>query len=317
MVSSSERDAPFSDPIPSHTNLIGRRLLASGRRVNSPPPDEPLVDRGYHPLATLTLLTSTDRSQQLRSFAMTTSLTPALFCLFVGTVLAQDAPPYVKHCKGSDPKLIDCIIKALHHLRPYLAKGIPEIQMPTVEPFRMEDLSLALTSGPNGYKIVLRDMDIFGASNFTVQKLKLGHNGAPFEAKIKIPRLNLNAKYTSTGVLIILPASGNGTFHANLGDIQANVRGTVSEFIKGGKNYLRVDKLDFDLAIKETRMQVQKIFNNNRILTEATNLFLRENGQEILKIMMPQLKTKLALVFKKVSNQLLSNVPIDVFYTED
>lgn len=44
--------------------------------------------------------------------------------------------------------------------------------MPTVEPFKMEDLSLALTSGPNGYKIVLRDLDIYGASNFTVNKLK-------------------------------------------------------------------------------------------------------------------------------------------------
>ncbi|CAA9998701.1 unnamed protein product [Nesidiocoris tenuis] len=180
----------------------------------------------------------------------------------------------------------------------------------------MEDLSLALTSGPNGYKIVLRDLDIYGASNFTVNKLKLGKNGAPFEAKIRIPKLSIDAKYTSTGVLIILPANGNGTFLANLGDIQATVRGNVSEMIKDGKSYLHVNKLEFDLTIKDARMQVRKIFNNNRILTEATNLFLRENGHEILKIMMPQLKTKLATVFKKVANQLLSNVPIEVFYSE-
>lgn len=44
--------------------------------------------------------------------------------------------------------------------------------MPTVEPFRMDDLSLALSSGPNGYKITLKEMDIYGASNFTVTKLK-------------------------------------------------------------------------------------------------------------------------------------------------
>lgn len=50
---------------------------------------------------------------------------------------------------------------------------------------------------------------------------------------------------------------------------------------------------------------------------EATNLFLRENGQEILRIMMPQLRQKLAAVFKRVANQLLSNVPVEVFYTED
>ncbi|KAK9497010.1 hypothetical protein O3M35_012804 [Rhynocoris fuscipes] len=189
--------------------------------------------------------------------------------------------------------------------------------MPTVEPFRMDDLSLALTSGPNGYKIVLRDMDIYGSSNFTVTKLKLGYNGAPFEAKIKIPKMSIEARYTSTGVLIILPASGNGTFNANLADILATVKGTVREVNKNGKDYLHVDKLDVDLAIKDARMSVRKIFNNNRILTEATNLFLRENGHEILRVMMPQLRQKLATVFKRVANQLLSNVPIEVFYSEN
>jgi hypothetical protein len=46
---------------------------------------------------------------------------------------------------------------------------------------------------------------------------RLGHNGAPFEAKIRIPRMNIDARYVSSGVLIILPASGNGTFNARMG----------------------------------------------------------------------------------------------------
>ncbi|CAH1399000.1 unnamed protein product [Nezara viridula] len=242
----------------------------------------------------------------------------ATSAVILTSVLSQETiPPYVKHCKGSDPHLIDCLISALHHIRPFLAKGIPEIQMPTVEPFRMDDLSLALTSGPNGYKITLKEMDIYGSSNFTVTKLKLAQNGAPFEAKIRIPKMSINARYTSSGVLIILPASGNGTFNAHLGDILATVKGQMREINKDDKKYLHVDKLDVDLTIKDVRMAVKRIFNNNRILTEATNLFLRENGQEVLRVMMPQLKQKLAAVFKRVANQLLSNVATEVFYTEN
>ena len=60
----------------------------------------------------------------------------------------------------------------MHHLKPYLATGIPEIELPTVEPFLMDELSLSLTTGPNGYKVSLKEIDIFGASNFTVSKLK-------------------------------------------------------------------------------------------------------------------------------------------------
>ncbi|XP_067013907.1 protein takeout [Anabrus simplex] len=238
--------------------------------------------------------------------------------LFVGclhTVLAKDTqiPPYVKQCRMGDPKVIDCFIGALHHVRPYLAKGIPEIEMPSVEPFRMDELSLSLTTGPNGYKVTLRDLDIYGASNFTVTKLKLSENGAPFEGRIRIPELKINARYTSSGVLIILPASGNGTFHATLGDILAIVTGKVSNPVREGKQYLHIDTLNMELAIKSVRMHVKKIFNNNRILTEATNLFLRENGHEVVKAMMPQLKGKLSGVFMKIANQLLTHIPTEMF----
>lgn len=222
-------------------------------------------------------------------------------------------PPYIRQCKENDPKLTECAVLALHHIRPYLKQGIPEIEMPPVEPFRIDSLSLALTSGPNGYKITLRDVDIYGASNYTISKLKLSKNGSPFEAKVKFPRMNIDAKYTSSGVLIILPASGNGTFHADFNDVTANVRFNTFASKKNSKTYYTVDKLDLDLNIKHANMAVKKIFNNNRVLIEATNLFLRENGDEVLKVMMPQLRTKLAAVFKKVANTLLNHVPVEQF----
>jgi len=40
---------------------------------------------------------------------------------------------------------------------------------------------------------------------------------APFEGKVRIPKMTMDAKYASTGVLLVLPANGNGTFHADLG----------------------------------------------------------------------------------------------------
>jgi hypothetical protein len=45
----------------------------------------------------------------------------------------------------------------------------------------------------------------------------LSHDGEPFQAHIKFPELKINARYTSSGVLIILPASGQGNFHSTLG----------------------------------------------------------------------------------------------------
>lgn len=82
-------------------------------------------------------------------------------------------------------------------------------------------------------------MEVYGASNFTVKTIKyenlnftkwhwkfvkpvlnfsrLGGGDSPFEAVVTIPKLKIKAKYTSSGVLIIIPASGGGEFNAIFG----------------------------------------------------------------------------------------------------
>ena len=49
---------------------------------------------------------------------------------------------------------------------------------------------------------------------------------------------------------------------------------------------------------------------------EATNLFLKENGHEILKAMQPQLQKKLSSEFSGIANQLLKHVPREKFIIE-
>lgn len=80
--------------------------------------------------------------------------------------------PYIKQCREDDPKLTDCIISAINHVKPWMAKGIPEVGAPGIEPFVIDELSLSLTSGPNGYKIILKNLEAFGASNYTIDYLK-------------------------------------------------------------------------------------------------------------------------------------------------
>lgn len=142
--------------------------------------------------------------------------------------------------------------------------------MPSVEPFIMDHLQLQLTGGPQGYRVHLRNMEIFGASNFTVEDIKLSEEGKPFSARIAIPTLKIKAKYQSTGVLIIIPASGNGDFGALFDGVIAKVRGHVSFDKRDAGTFMHVDSLDLDLAIKKVRMNVSKIFNNSKLLSKCT-----------------------------------------------
>lgn len=49
---------------------------------------------------------------------------------------------------------------------------------------------------------------------------------------------------------------------------------------------------------------------------EATNLFLRENGIEVLRAMQPQLQKKLSVEFTGIANQLLKHVPRESFLVD-
>lgn len=55
-----------------------------------------------------------------------------------------------------------------------------------------------------------------------------------------------------------------------------------------------------------------KFFFSNHA-AEATNLFLRENGIEVLRAMQPQLQKKLSAEFAGIANQLLKHVPRESF----
>lgn len=58
---------------------------------------------------------------------------------------------------------------------------------------QMDELKLSLTGGANGYTIRLKELLVRGASNYTVEDIKLG---SPFEAVIRMPTLVLDAQYT-------------------------------------------------------------------------------------------------------------------------
>lgn len=98
---------------------------------------------------------------------------------------------------------------------------------------------------------------------------RLSENNRPFEARISIPRLTIRAKYSSSGVLLIIPASGAGDFDGVLDGVVADLKGQVSTFDKTDKTYLHVDNLAMELNVKKVRMHIAKVFKNNRILSKC------------------------------------------------
>lgn len=64
------------------------------------------------------------------------------------------------------------MIKSIEQLRPKLAVGIPELDIPRLEPIDLGDLLVAGSNTPNGLTITAKDIQSYGASDFQIRKIE-------------------------------------------------------------------------------------------------------------------------------------------------
>ncbi|XP_055384446.1 uncharacterized protein LOC129614083 [Condylostylus longicornis] len=239
-------------------------------------------------------------------------LSLAIIACGIATNILKETPEYIIPCHKTED-LEKCITTEIAHIRPFLAKGIKEIELPPIEPFIMDEFTLQLTEGSNGYKITMMNIEVSGASGFEVKNLKLTE---PFSATVSCPELRIESAYTSSGVLLIIPASGGGNFHGRFEGVVGNLTGKFSTKKVGDYSFIHIDAFKVNLDIKKAHMSISGAFNNNEVLSRATNLFLQENAGEVLRAMQPQLQKKLAQEFAKIANQLFKHVPVEIFYVD-
>lgn len=77
---------------------------------------------------------------------------------------------FIQVCKKSDPNA--CIFNSVNRLKPYLVAGIPEYDIPSLEPIVLGDVIVAGERTGQGLYIDAHDIKAFGASNWTLKDLK-------------------------------------------------------------------------------------------------------------------------------------------------
>lgn len=75
---------------------------------------------------------------------------------------------YIYPCSGQDADVDACLTYAANHLANHFKEGIPELGVPAVEPIAIDEIQIALGSGPDGYRAIFKDIEAFGVSNLTV-----------------------------------------------------------------------------------------------------------------------------------------------------
>lgn len=79
---------------------------------------------------------------------------------------------YILPCSRSDPQINQCVKKSFNHLKPFLGKGLPEINVPALEPLVVEQMNMDNDAGAVRIKARFSEITAKGASNYTIREVR-------------------------------------------------------------------------------------------------------------------------------------------------
>ncbi|XP_068152962.1 circadian clock-controlled protein daywake [Drosophila tropicalis] len=230
----------------------------------------------------------------------------------LGVILAQQQPYYLQQCPRDESLINDCLRDSGNKLVHYLQKGVPELDIFEIEPVVIDEIGIVLGGGPDGYRALFRNIQAYGVSNITVTNVRSDLDSLQFQLTCEIPRIRVKAQYRSTGVLILVKASGAGDYWGEYEGVKAKIyfKALANEGADG-RTYLTTDSVKMDFNVKDIQMGVDNIANGNSVIQAALNLFINSNSQELLKEMKPALRTKLTLVIRNFMDRIFAKIPLD------
>ncbi|XP_050310040.1 circadian clock-controlled protein daywake-like [Anthonomus grandis grandis] len=222
-------------------------------------------------------------------------------------------PEYILPCYKSDPNLNKCLQGTFNHLRPYLVNGLTDINVPSIDPFKLDKIVIENGQGPLKVKASFYNVTAQGAQNYTVEKINANVDDYIIEIGFKFPRMDIRGKYDVNGNVLLFPVRSKGDFWAIFLDIEAAAKIYGVEFIRDNVRYMRVEKMLVDFKLKKSRFRIRDIINHSNIIGEAMNNFLNNNSEEIIREMKPAARLSIARHFKGFLNSAFMQLPLKIW----
>ncbi|CAG9768267.1 unnamed protein product [Ceutorhynchus assimilis] len=229
---------------------------------------------------------------------------------------AQNPYYFIKQCHISDTDVNQCLRQSTNYLVSNIRRGVPELNLNDPEPVFIDEIQLALGSGPDDYRAIFKNIEAYGVSNCTVTAVRSDIETNQFQFTLYIPKISATAKYESSGILLLIRASGGGNYWGEYEGVKVKAYLRASKALgEDGQTYLQLEQIKMDFSVKDIRMGVDGIHNGNAVLQAALNLFINSNAQELLKEMKPHLKKKLLLLMSDFVSKIFETVPYDAMLT--
>ncbi|KAK3912544.1 Putative beta-carotene-binding protein [Frankliniella fusca] len=224
--------------------------------------------------------------------------------------------PYIKVCKRNDPNLIDCIKDSIENLRPKLKTGIPELEVPGLEPLHLREINVTPVQNARlpRFKALGHNVDARGVSDFKIHKIEADLDSNTFRASIEIPVIKFNGEYEVNVNVLALPIKTRGPMTGNTTDVygEATLQGHIET--RNGQRYIKFDKMDVDVALSNYHIYLGNLFGNDPVLSESVNQAINANNKEFIKVIKPIIDATASNMLLEVANRITEHFTYDQLF---
>ncbi|KAK4883426.1 hypothetical protein RN001_006745 [Aquatica leii] len=224
--------------------------------------------------------------------------------VFVSIVFCK-LPDYIQVCQRNVPDIDQCIINSIEHLKPYLKTGIPEINVPSLEPLRInETVPMNLGNGDTKILTNLTELAVYGASSFEIQKLWSNIAENSFRYNVSLPAIVLKGVYEIDTKLLFLLIRGKGNVTINIDNYNFECIMSGDRIQIENVEHLKFDQLECEIQFEKASIRLSNLFNGNALLGNAVNDVVNDNIDVFFNEIKPKITEAIGNVFKDVANKI-------------
>lgn len=232
-------------------------------------------------------------------------------------------------CKFSDPMLDKCMTDNVKEILKYAKTGIPELNIPVLEPFIIQELDLTIFRGISStllgggsqrtdkHKSYVRNLKIHHSSEFTMNQLKSNFKNKEFYLDLFFPRFEMEGEYDVNLQMFNMPIKSTGPVYINVTNtlVKATLNGQTIK--RKNETYLLFDTISINVDFKDFSVMIENLFKKDQNLNRGINDMIKTQKAELRKLMMPMIEELAGKMVLDMVNKILANLPLEEVFIMD
>uniref|UniRef100_A0A1I8MAM8 Hemolymph juvenile hormone binding protein (JHBP) n=1 Tax=Musca domestica TaxID=7370 RepID=A0A1I8MAM8_MUSDO len=229
--------------------------------------------------------------------------------------LITELPDSIPTCP-EDSSVDKCITDAFNYMTRSSVKGVPELNIPPIDPVRINKLNIQFSNNLIRGKAAIRNITATGISKGVFERVHYERKGKDIKLDVKfhLPLLKVTGKYRAEVVINNAKFSSKGLFDISLIELRSNAEHLAKLYERDGHTFLEMTSVDVEPTLGD-----MKIYASGLVPEPALNAALLEivNSQwrTIYRSAVLSTRPSWLPIVVNYTNNFFSHLPFDLLIT--